>query len=176
MRRKLSFLLLIFLCAAPLISQDVNISDTNFLNALLELGFDLDADGQISISEAEQVTEINIDPTGWGEECENNNRGSIISLTGIESFTNLEILDCGCNKIKKLDLSLNTQLTELNCSENFIDSLGVSGCDSLSTLVCIGNWLTSLDLSANTLLKELTCSDNRLSSLCLVNCRHVNST
>lgn len=165
MKRKLPFLLVILLCTAPLISQDVNIPDTNFLNALLELGFDLDADGQISISEAEAVTEININPLGYGEGCEKNNQGSITSLAGISSFTNLEKLDCGCNKIKKLDLSLNTQLTELVCSNNIIDSLGVSGCGNLSSLYCEGNWLTSLDLGANTLLKNLTCSSNYLSSL-----------
>ena len=67
--------------------------------------------------------------------------------------------------ITGLDLSHNTQLTELYCSSNRLTSLDVSGCTRLMRLGCTDNRLTGLDLSHNTQLTELNCTNNRLSSL-----------
>ena len=67
--------------------------------------------------------------------------------------------------ITGLDLSHNTQLTELYCSSNQLTSLDVSGCTRLMRLGCTDNRLTGLDLSHNTKLTVLNCTNNRLSSL-----------
>ena len=66
----------------------------------------------------------------------------IRDLTGIEQFTNLEVLNCYHNLLTSLDLSKNTHLNVLNCSSNL---------------------LYELDLSSNLELKELYCFDNQLS-------------
>jgi hypothetical protein len=58
----------------------VNITDDNFLNALVELGIDTDGDGQISHTEAEAVISLDV------------SQDSISDMTGIEKFVNLDTL------------------------------------------------------------------------------------
>ena len=83
----------------------VEILDANFKAYLLE-NFDTNNDGEISISEAQAVKEINCSD----KEIEN--------LTGIEKFTNLESLDCSNNKLSELELRYNRKLNKLACRGN----------------------------------------------------------
>ena len=53
MKRIGLILIAILLMVLPMLSQNVNIPDANFLNALIEEGVDANADGQISYTEAE---------------------------------------------------------------------------------------------------------------------------
>ena len=62
------------------------------------------------------------------------NAGEIVSLKGIEHFTELETLDCSCCALTKLDVSLNRKLVELNCSGNRLTAFDPSYCQSLMTL------------------------------------------
>ena len=50
-------------------------------------------------------------------------RGEIISLEGIETFINLDTLNCYCNSIESLDLSSNKALTYMDCASNPLHSL-----------------------------------------------------
>lgn len=114
------------------------------------------------------------------------NRKGIKDLTGIELFTELQILncednqlteldvsnnkklrifDCAGNQLTKLDVKENTALTHLTCTDNYLTELDVSRNTALEYLFCNENRLTSLDVRANKALKELYCSDNQLTGL-----------
>ena len=115
--------------------------------------FDTDKDGEVSLSEALQVKEI---------DC---TYRSISSLKGIEVFENLTSLICRGNDLSSLDVSNNIALRTLDCSENGIAVLDVSKNTSLEELRCRNNNLTSLDVSKNLALKELYCNGNRITIL-----------
>ena len=79
-------------------------------------------------------------------------------LTGFSCYDNQA-------KITALDVSHNTLLTELICSNNQLDSLDISHNTQLTGLNCLSNKLRSLDISHNTLLTWLSCSNNQLTTL-----------
>ena len=89
----------------------------------------------------------------------------IESLKGIEYFTELKELDCYQNKLQSLDLSKNTKLTRLSCFSNQLASLNLSNCTELEWLQCPLNKLASLDVSNCNKLNWLDCSSNQLSTL-----------
>ena len=162
-------------------SEVVNIPDENFKLCLLtNKDINLNGDAQIQNDEATNFTgEINA------------KQKEITDLTGIEAFVNITKLDCSGNyKLKGLDVSNNTLLTELNCSGDFdeldvtgnilLTELNCSGCNlkeldiskntQLTKLNCSGNELTRLDVSKNTALVELLCNSNDLEELNIENC------
>ena len=83
----------------------VEIPDANFKAYLLE-SFDINKDGEISISEANAVVDI---------DCSNRN---IKDLTGIQKFINLERLNCNNNLLEELELRYNKKLNRLVCTNN----------------------------------------------------------
>lgn len=153
------FKALLFVLAMVLLDQCekesnlINITDANFLNALIALGADTDGDGKISSTEAETITSLNV------------SKDSISDMTGLELFVNLESLDCGYNQITKLDVSKNFALIELDCRYNQLTTLNVSNNTVLKRLNCSGNKLKILDVSNNADLRYLGCSSNSLTSL-----------
>ncbi len=172
MKKTLLFLALIFLQITY--SQTVTIPDANFKAALIEDGVDTNNDGEIQVSEAEAVTEIDV------------SNENINSLEGIQYFINLTYLDCSYNDITALDLSSTTKLTNLICNNNHIDSLDVtmlsdlinlecnnmrlnnslqvSGLSNLENLVASSNSLSNIDLTGLTSLKELYMAFNEFTS------------
>ena len=161
------FLSLIFLLAFTVCNaQIVNIPDANFKNALVnsncvdtngdgigDSDADLNNDGEIQVSEAEAVLNLHVDFQ------------NINSLEGIQSFTNLELLDCKFNQLTSLDVSQNTNLELLFCYSNQLTSIDVSQNPNLELLFCYHNQLTSIDVSQNPNLKWLYCYNNMLTSL-----------
>ena len=143
-------------------SDIVPFADANF-KAYCVTNFDTDSDGEISFSEALAVTTIEV--------CTDN----IESLQGVEFFENLQRLSCWgtlnnelqCSngKLRSLDVSVNTALTNLECPDNQLTSLDVSNNTALTGLQCIGNQLTVLDVSNNTALTDLNCGYNQLTAL-----------
>ena len=93
----------------------------------------------------------------------------IVSLDGLERFTNLESLSVEKTSITSLDCSCFPNLYYLDCAENSLTSLVVSRNTSLMYLFCGSNNLTSLDLSNNTILTRLVCQNIGLTSLDLSN-------
>ncbi len=81
-------------------------ADANFKAVLINSGFDLDNDNDISLDEAALITQI--DASGK----------SITTLSGIEYMTALQTLDCSNNSLTELDLSSNTALATLNVTGN----------------------------------------------------------
>ena len=132
--------------------NNIVIPDAKF-KAYLIANFDRDKDGEISEDEALLIREV------W---CQ---RLDIESLTGIESFSNLEILNCMDNKLTELNISKNLKLREIDCSNNIFGTIDVSNNVSLTKLLVVNCRLSALDLKANTQLVELNCSDNRLTEL-----------
>jgi len=133
--------------------QQTYVPDDNFEQALINLGYDNILDDSVLTANVNTVTNLNV------------NSLNINNLTGIEDFTALNYLYCVGNQITSLDLSLNTNLIELDCYNNQLTSLDVSQNTDLIQLSCEFNQITSLDVSANTDLTELSCYNNQLTSL-----------
>lgn len=142
-------------------AQNVNIPDTNFKNALIELGIDTNEDGEIQVSEA-------ADYTGVGGSLNLSSKG-ISDITGIEAFVNVTELYCNNNSITSLDISGNTSLLNLFCYNNQLTTLNVSNNPNLELLDFKSNQLTTIDLSNNTALDYLNGNDNLLTSIDLTN-------
>ena len=88
---------------------------------------DTDHSGALSSSEINAVTAMDVSDKG------------IVSLSGIEYFSQLEHLYCTDNAITRLDVSQNTVLTSLDCSRNQLTSLDVSALRHLESFKCEGN-------------------------------------
>ncbi|RGC18785.1 hypothetical protein DW855_08065 [Faecalibacterium prausnitzii] len=136
----------------PVYITDANVPDKTFREYLLKQ-FDKDGNGVLTPAERYAVTEIDVE------------NKYISNLSGIQFFPNLKVLNCGHNRLTKLDVSENTVLQELVCWENQLTSLDVSQNTALQELACFENQLTSLDVRQNPALQKLSCWDNRLTSL-----------
>ena len=89
----------------PQEEEIVEFKDENFKAFILE-NFDLNKDGSLSLSEAIEIKSI---------DCSDK---QFFSLSGIETFENLEFLDCSNNLIGELELSKNKKLEKLICTNN----------------------------------------------------------
>lgn len=182
------FLLLMLFSCAFMQAQIVNIPDANFKNALLnntvadfdgdgvyDGDVDVNNDGEIQISEALSVVNLNISSS------------NISDLTGIEAFLSLEYLLVEDNNLSSFDISSlsnlvgfiisNNQLIEVNemnlpigisfldCSHNNISLLDVSNLPNIGpgTLDCSYNPLTSLVIGGY--MSELYCTNTHLTHL-----------
>ncbi len=156
----------LFFVAQSAQAQIINIPDANFKNALVNTNCvttnvngttysdaDLNNDGEIQVSEAEAVVGLEIF-----------NR-DIISLVGIEYFSNLRTLDCGYNKITTLNIQGLNNLQTLNCRHNKITTLNIQGLNNLQILDCSYNELTALNVQGLNNLQTLDCSYNNLTAL-----------
>ena len=155
----------------------ITIDKTNFPDSefctYIHTVLDKDQDGILSAQEIEQTVEINL----TGVEVEN--------LNGIEFFWNLKRLICfshkglteldvsrntnlttlDCSECSIVSLTLNTALTVLHCMENQLATLDVSPCSNLRQPSCNSNQLKELDVSKNPVLEILDCDDNQLAAL-----------
>ncbi|MGW8315313.1 MAG: hypothetical protein ACWGNV_06910, partial [Bacteroidales bacterium] len=136
-------------------SPFVDIPDTAFLHALIDIGVDTNGDSLISYEEAEAKTFLDVNGGRLMGECVNW-RG-ITSLDGIEAFTNLDTLLCNCTRIETLNLSNHPSIKYLDCSSNSLSTLNITDCDSLVELNCTSNKLTSLECTNNAGLTRLYC-------------------
>ena len=167
-KRLLSILLLccMVLTLLPTVAfaaDGVDIDETTFPDAnfrqYVKDEFDKDKNNVLSADEIAAVKDIR--PA----------HRDISSLTGVEHFTNLERLNVQDNeKLTTLDLSKNTALVSLLCSNTNLTSLDTSHNTKLVFLECNEvSTLTSLNVSQNTKLKVLRCNDNALADLNLTN-------
>lgn len=161
----------------------LDIPDPNF-KAYLVANYDQNSDNEISRFEIEKLKSLIVSSLG------------IASLEGIEHFTNLEGLACNNNSLTELDLSKNTQLTELTCGYNKISKLilppnaekmtwlscgdnkltGKLDCSNwvnLTNLNCHTNNFTALDLTGCSELIGLSCGNNNLTSLNVQDCSNL---
>lgn len=130
-----------------------NPSNTIAYNGLTVIKIDSNNNNEIEVSEALQVTGLNV------------NIADIYDLTGIQAFTTLRSLNCTQNHIAALDLSNLVNLKSLYCSLNLLTSLDLTGLNSLQNLECAENILTQINFANVTSLRTLNCRFNFLTSL-----------
>ncbi len=95
-------------------------------------------------------------------DCANNTE--ILSIN-ISNNTGLAYLDCSNSAQTSLDLSQNAALNVLNCANNNLSTLDINNNIALKELNCANNNLAGLTLSQNTALEVLNCTDNYLTTL-----------
>jgi hypothetical protein len=162
MKKKLFFILAV-LMVKVVQAQNIQIPDAGF-KAYLVAHFDTNGDGEISIAEAAQVKVIEYTDK------------PLSSLQGIEYFTTLEELDCSYTNyfarggLTSLDISKNTALLKLRCSNNQLDTIDLSRNKALKELHIRNNYLTSLNLDGLSALEEVLCDNNRLQKITFGSC------
>ena len=153
MKKTLSILIIISLSTLTS-AQTTAIPDSNFEQALIDLGYDFGVhDGTVITANIDTVTYLPIYSL------------SISDLTGIEAFTALKNLNCGDNQLTSINLTQNTALTHLYCGNNQLTSIDVTQNTVLTHLNFYTNQLTSIDVSQNTVLLVLDCGSNQLTSI-----------
>ncbi len=117
----------------------------------------IDSDGQVNGSVAtEDITPV----TSLDVSSRN-----IQNLTGIEGFSNLEDLDCSSNLLQSLNLSNNVNLQSLICTGNQIDALSLRDNPELTYLGAGNNRIGGLNLSDNPKLEQVFLDENLLTTL-----------
>jgi len=151
-------LLLILLCL-PVIGfgQQTYIPDDNFEQALINLGYDNVLNDSIATSSIDTLKVLSVQSQ------------NIVSLIGIQDFTNLRVLRCSNNQISDINLSNNALLHQLYCGGNQLSELDLSSNDSLRVLRCGNNFIISLDLSNNINLIQLFSRNCSLTDLNIKN-------
>ena len=146
-KNKIKKLLLILLCL-PMIGfgQKTYVPDTNFEQALIDLGYDDILDDSVRTVSIDTVTNLNV-----GSQ-------NIADLTGIEGFTSLKTLICGYNYFSILDLSHNTALEYLSIYDpDYLHTVDLSQNIALEYVHILDAWqVTSIDVTNCPLLSELT--------------------
>ena len=170
----LSFALIVgLLTSASTLQAQVNTSRYITLTvtngAAIKLNFKAAADGTpVRIVSGSNTRNITVG-TDWYD----NHSPSTFTVTADASTMTVygDIIGFDCSKngvnLTVLDPSHNTQLTELWCSNNTLNSLDVSGCTQLTKLYCNNNTLNSLDVSGCTQLTRLYCHGNNFSTATL---------
>ena len=109
--------------------------------------FDTDCDGEISITEAKSITDIDASSLG------------LTSLKGIEFFSNLQTVDVSLNELTSIDLSNSPKLSDIYVNGNNLQQLDFSGLSALQVLDCSENAeLGVIDLTKIVGLKSLNVS------------------
>lgn len=155
------------------VSPYIKIKDPEFSKYLLE-HFDTNKDGGITPDEAKSVIEMEV------------HTENIVSIEGIENFTNLAIIRCiGGNyggrwdedkeewiehhrtgSLKSADLSHNTKLVEINIGDNPVNEIHLPHTATLTRIGIYQSDITSIELPAEAVyLQQLDLSDNNLSEL-----------
>jgi uncharacterized repeat protein (TIGR01451 family) len=172
--KKLILLLLLFTGIVK--AQIVNIPDANFKNRLVntlcvdtnsdnisDSDVDTNNDGEIQISEALVVTRLNV--SGNIDNVLIPPPLQVSNISGIESFSNLQLLDCSFNQISILDLNSFTNLLELYCDNNLLNTLDIIPIQNAIKLSCKGNFMTTIDVSSNSNLIVLACGGVNFNAL-----------
>lgn len=96
---------------------------------------------------------------------------AIKSLKGIESFEDLEKLDCHGIGLTTLNVSTNYKLKELNCSDNQLKDYLPILSSGLKKLNCSNNKLTHMNLGnrSGLNLEEVDCSNNNITNIVMWN-------
>lgn len=140
--------------------QGIYIPDINFRTKLLSnsINIDKNKNGVIEIWEALLYTNISVQ-----------NGNSIVSLEGLQYFTNLESFSCDHNQITAINLTGLNNLKNLNCSYNVLTSLTLPTSTVLEYLDCSYNSLTSITSPSPNQIAYLACNNNQLTTLDMTN-------
>ncbi|NCP06909.1 MAG: hypothetical protein GW817_10885 [Flavobacteriales bacterium] len=162
MKTKLILIIFTIFSVVTIYSQNVIFNDPKFKSFVVNWsGADTNNNGEISVTEAANLTGT-LDVAG----------ANITDLTGIEHFTSISGLDVSFNKLSNnstFDISHNSALTFLDCSNNVLTELNVSTNPNLITLYCDSNNISTINLNFNTVLEYLSIKNNNLSKLSISN-------
>ena len=98
-----------------------------------------------------------------------------ITAIDVSHNTQLTELNCPNNQIDAIDVTKNTQLTGLDCKNNQLATIDVTKNPLLIGLYCGSNKLTAIDVSKNTQLTGLDCENNRLTTIDVSICTELNA-
>ena len=88
-----------------------------------------------------------------------------IEVLNVSNNTNLQYLMCSQNQISSLDVSNNPLLVQFDCSSNSLSELNVDSNPLLEVFNCSNNNITSINVSNNPLLISFECSSNNIENL-----------
>ncbi len=131
----------------------VTIPDAAFEQALIDLNFDSELDGEVAKDRIDSIKGLFIDNEG------------ITDLTGISEFNALETLSIRDNNLTTVDLRRNTNLLFIWAEGNVLEEINVTGLSSLEKLGLDRNVLEEVDVSTNSELQLLTLSENQLGGI-----------
>ena len=151
-------------------ADDIPISEEYFPNsrfrAYVAENLDPNYDGILTMAEMENVTEINYIGNNKYKGFPNPpSSEEMMSVKGLEFFTNLHSLTISEADIDKIDVSMFKELIYLDVSYNYLTSLDVSNNTALKELNCRDNCLKQMDVSNNASLEVLDCRDNCLEQM-----------
>jgi uncharacterized repeat protein (TIGR01451 family) len=174
MKKKYFIGVLLFLVAISY-AQNVTFSDIKFKTKLLTSStanqvakdlngnfFKIDAnnDGEIQVTEAIQVSYIDIRCSSCSDAQKAN------SIGGINDFINLKTFKLSFQSVDNIEISGLSQLEEIDASNNQTVQLTVNGVTNLKILNLSGGNLTAIDATVFPSLEELQCSyNNNLSTI-----------
>ena len=129
-------------------TKEINIQDQNFKNKLLQ-DYDIDADGKFTEYDANNIGTLNI------------NLSNITSLSGIENFKNLRVIEAYDNNISDLEPLRNlTELIEINLANNKISNIEpIMGLQNLNSIGMSENNITDISCLKNRKFKYVTYVD-----------------
>jgi hypothetical protein len=159
--KKIFLLLAVLLCSLALptaAKADVTLDATNFPDA----NFRAYISTLTGVAQGGTITQSKINRVG-NINCPFK---KIHNFKGIEYFTSLATLWCYCNSLTTpLDLSKNTELSNVDCGACELTALDVTNNKKLTKLSCYSNKIPSIDLSQNTELATLAIGNNSLTAL-----------
>lgn len=163
-------------------TDSVNIPDPAFKKYILSK-FDSNNDGSLSLEEAEGINVIeccsddirSIEGVEYftnlerlicrGSGTDSGRRTGMLTKVDLSKNYYLRYLEVDSNNLTELCLpDRMSNITDIHCIQNKLDSLDLSNCPKLKLLWCWNNSLTSLDLSHNLLLTDLRCAQNDFSN------------
>ncbi len=154
--KKIIILSLLTFCSFYTNAQIITFDDAALEAALLNAypgnsnaPVDADADGSITVAEAQAITMLNVSGK------------NIFSLVGLEQFTNLERFFCDNNHVTDIDLLQNlNRLTHVSfINNNLLNVDVIEHLPELIYLECQGNYdISSIDVSQLHFLEYLDCS------------------
>ncbi len=103
------------------------------------------------------------------------NGKSALTALDVSINPNLTTLECYSNALTELSVENCPAMTSLDCHSNKVTSLNLAASSNLKTLRCYRNELTSLGVSGKTKLELINCSYNKLTSLNVSNCNSLSS-
>lgn len=171
----LTVLILLFQTAQ---AQFTAIPDSNFEQALIDLGYDDVLDGQVLTANIMNIPVLYIDVLGiqdltgiqdFAALTELDVWGNLLTTINVSQNTNLEFLYIGDNPLITLDISNNINLIEVWADFTSLTSLNTSNNPNLTSISLWDCNITSLDLSNNTQLQGLDVDGNNLTALDLSN-------
>lgn len=146
-----------------LFCTETNVPDDNFeaylethnsvggvvpLGDITSMGNGIANDDKVGTERIQNITYLNISNLG------------ITDFTGLEEFKALKTLQAYRNTVASLDLTANTNLTEITCSDMGLTSINISNLTNLGRVWLGNNNLSAIDLSSNTNLNYLNVDSN----------------